>query len=151
MLQKHPAEATPREAKGEQPGRSTPTSCVPRSQPEGLASFLDKLPIADDALQIVNVRLQATSSPYDLTVRMAPSKDQVERASLAGPKSLIKRVRDAGALAERMNGSASEPAPGVVPEPDAVSDPEPEVEALPALPESAPQTVPEESAPDRDE
>jgi len=75
----------------------------------GLTMGLDRLPIVGDALQIVNVQLQATGSPYDLTVRMASFKDQVVRASRSGPKSFVKRVRDAVALTKRLNGKAPEP------------------------------------------
>ncbi|MDH3284546.1 MAG: hypothetical protein OEQ13_07375, partial [Acidobacteriota bacterium] len=89
---------------------------------KGLTAFLEKLPVAGDALQIVNVRLHATGSPYDLTVRMASFQDQIVRASVAGPKSLVKRVRDAVALAKRMNGKASEPEPVAVPEAAAPGD-----------------------------
>lgn len=111
----------------------------------GLTGILDKVPIAGDALQIVNVRLQATGSPYDLTVRMASFKDLVVGASLAGPKSMVKRVRDAMALAKRANGDTSGPEPGAAPE---AAQPGGDAAAAPG-PEEPPAAPPEtETLPD---
>jgi hypothetical protein len=51
--------------------------------------------VAGDALKIVNVRLIATGSPWDMDLSVASIQDQLIGAGMAGPKAVIKGVRDA--------------------------------------------------------
>jgi hypothetical protein len=80
-------------------------------------SFVERVPVAGDALKIVNVRLVATGSPYDMQVRVASIQDQLLGAGLAGPKAVINGVRDAVKLMRRAGGN--EPAPVPETQPDA--------------------------------
>jgi hypothetical protein len=92
----------------------------------GITSLVERVPIAGDALKIVNVRLVATGSPYDMQVQIAGIQDQLIGAGLAGPRSVINRARDVMNLMRR--GEATpEPAP----------DAQPEIPIAPA-PESVP-------------
>jgi hypothetical protein len=98
----------------------------------GLTSLVELVPVAGDTLKIVNVRLVASGSPYDMRLRIAAITDQLLGVSLAGPKAVIKGVRDAiGLLRSAGGGSRSEPVP-VEPGP---SEPAPAPEPAPATPE----------------
>jgi len=94
----------------------------------GVASLVEYVPVAGDALKIVNVRLVATGSPWDMEVHVASISDQLLGASLAGPKAVINGMRDAVNLMRRGSGNPdqqpatapeAEPSPGPAPPPGA--------------------------------
>lgn len=95
----------------------------------GITSLVEYVPVAGDALKIVNVRLVATGSPYDMQVRVASIQDQLIGAGLAGPKAVIKGVRDVVNLMRRAGGGESAPVPVV--EPDQEAPPVPTTEPAP--------------------
>jgi hypothetical protein len=53
----------------------------------GVTSLIERVPVAGDALKIVNVRVVATGSPWDMQVRVASITDQLTGAGLAGPRA----------------------------------------------------------------
>ena len=83
----------------------------------GITSLVERVPVAGDALKIVNVRLVATGSPYDMQVRVASIQDQLIGAGLAGPKAVIKGVRDVMDLMRRAGGGSRRRAPRQCPHP----------------------------------
>ena len=97
----------------------------------GITSLIERVPVAGDALKIVNVRLVATGSPWDMQVRVASIQDQLLGAGLAGPRAVIKGVRDVLDLM-RSAGNTFAPAP-----PDGAQPAEPPAEA-PTEPAPAP-------------
>jgi len=91
-----------------------------------VASLMEYVPVAGDALKIVNVRLVATGSPWDMQVRVASISDQLLGAGLAGPKAVIKGMRDVVDLMRRGSGGGAETAPAEAPAPPRDSKPTPE-------------------------
>lgn len=87
-------------------------------------SFVERVPVAGDALKIVNVRMVATGSPYDMQVRIASIQDQLIGAGLAGPKAVIKGVRDVMNLMRRAGSGQSAPSPEAVPAPSPAAPPD---------------------------
>jgi AsmA-like C-terminal region len=110
----------------------------------GITSLIERVPVAGDALKIVNVRLVVTGSPWDTQVSVASIQDQLISAGLAGPRSMIKRVRDVLDLM-RSTGGTPAPVPGAEAQPPAGSPKgtpaEPEPQVAPA-PEKAPEPAP---------
>jgi AsmA-like C-terminal region len=96
----------------------------------GVTALIERVPVAGDALKIVNVRVVATGSPWDMQVRVASITDQLAGAGLAGPKAVIKGVRDVLDLMRSARG-------GRAPEPDAETPP----------PTEPPNDAPAEPAP----
>jgi hypothetical protein len=90
----------------------------------GVTSLVERVPVAGDVLKIVNVRLVATGSPWDLQVRIASITDQLTGAGLAGPRAVIKGVRDVLDLMRSGNGT-SEPVPAETVPPETAPDPQP--------------------------
>jgi hypothetical protein len=76
----------------------------------GITSLIERVPVAGDALKIVNVRVVATGSPWDMQLSVASIQDQLIGAGLAGPRAVIKGVRDVLDLM-RSAGSTSAPVP----------------------------------------
>ena len=74
---------------------------------KGLTSPISAVPIAGDALALVNIRLHGSGSPWDMKVRFASLTDQLVRGTLAAPRSLIKRVRDAVKLVTGERGECA--------------------------------------------
>jgi len=102
----------------------------------GVTSLIERVPVAGDALKIVNVRVVATGSPWDMQVRVASITDQLTGAGLAGPRAVIKGVRDVLDLMRSARGARAAPAPDTQ-----AADPSKEAPAQPA-PELAPTPAP---------
>ena len=88
----------------------------------GITSLIERVPVAGDALKIVDVRLVATGSPWDMDLRVASIQDQLLGAGLAGPKAVINGVRDALDL---MRSGGRAPAPEDAPPAEKPPEPAP--------------------------
>jgi hypothetical protein len=110
----------------------------------GITSLVEYVPVAGDALKIVNVRLVATGSPYDMQVRVASIQDQLLGAGLAGPKAVIKGVRDVVNLMRRAGGGTPAPGPEAAPAPSPEAQPDTEPLAVPTPEPSAPAQEPQQ-------
>ena len=108
----------------------------------GITSLVERVPVAGDALKIVNVRMVATGSPYDMQVRVASIQDQLIGAGLAGPKAVIKGVRDVMGLMRRAGGGQPAPSPEAVPAPSPEAQPDTEPPLVPTPEPSAPAQEP---------
>ena len=107
----------------------------------GFTSFIERVPVAGDALKIVDVRLVATGSPWDMQVRVASITDQLLGAGMAGPKAVINGVRDVLDLMRSAGGTLA-PAPGGEARPPAELPQKVPVEPAPQVP-PAPGKPPE--------
>jgi hypothetical protein len=110
----------------------------------GVTSLIERVPVAGDVLKIVNVRLVATGSPWDMQLRVASIQDQLIGAGLAGPRAVIKGVRDVLDLM-RSAGGRPAPAPGAEALPPAEPPKETPTEPAPQVapaPENPPEPAP---------
>ncbi len=110
----------------------------------GITALIERVPVAGEALKIVNVRLIATGSPWDMQVRVASIQDQLLGAGLAGPKAVIKGVRDVLNLMRAAGGTLA-PAPEPVRE--APAEPLTPAPEAPAPSEEPPSPVEPPPAP----
>jgi hypothetical protein len=94
----------------------------------GITSLVERVPLAGDALKIVDVRLVATGSPWDMRVRVASIQDQLIGVGMAGPKAVMNGMRDVMNLM-RAAGVTLSPAPNAEPLPES---PRPAPEPVPA-------------------
>ncbi len=107
---------------------------------KGLSGVVRWIPVAGRALEIVNVRMVATGSPYDLKVGIASFTDQLLGAGRAGAGAIIGDATDAlrilgGAMGG--NGRGATPAAPSAGAPTADVTPA-EVPTADATPEEAP-------------
>ena len=111
----------------------------------GITSILQRISVVGDVLKLVNVRLTATGSPYDLSVGIASVQDQLIGASIVGPNAVIGGARDvlnllraatAGARTEPPEAEKSAPADEPTPPATPAAGPEPPPAAA-APPEEA--------------
>ncbi len=112
---------------------------------KGLTGIVQYIPLAGDALKLVNVRLVATGSPYDLKVGVASIQDQLIGVGMVGPMAVINGVGDVLRLMQgkglKKNGGGKltlpPPLPGEVPAPAPAAT---TTEPAPALEPEAPPT-----------
>ena len=98
----------------------------------GITSLIELVPVAGDVLKIVNVRVVATGSPWDMQVRVASVQDQLIGAGLAGPRAVIKGMRDVLDLMRPAAGTGGPPPDGEA-QPPVVPPQEPAVEPAPEV------------------
>jgi hypothetical protein len=102
----------------------------------GLSGVVEWIPVAGNALQILNVRMTASGSPWDLQIGVASFKDQLLGAGRAGMGAVVGDASDALRILRGIGG-AKPGAPDAEPAPDAGPEEPEETPAERALPEPA--------------
>ena len=121
---------------------------------KGLSGVVSWIPVAGSALEILNVRMVARGSPWDLQVGVAGFRDQLLGAGRAGMGAVIGDASEALRVLRRGAGRGEERAPESAPETGAERDLPPATaseEATPAANEKDPAAAPppeEEETPD---
>jgi hypothetical protein len=113
----------------------------------GLTMLVERVPVAGDALKIVNVRLIATGSPWDMDLSVASIQDHLIGAGMAGPRAVINGVRDALELLRRAAPSAT-PEPAGPETPPAAPPEEAPLQETPAPEPPAPEPAPPSPTPE---